>query len=308
MAIISSNPLLRITAIMIAGLLITLSAILNYKYWYSQAPQGELAYLMGSASFLTDLVKPLTPFFLVAAIRENNLISILAATLLLITCVCFSFASAIGLSSVARYDGGTLRHAKLETYNNLRDERARIVAAINNSRSSHAPEEIDALMKALLAQPIKRNGRSFGAVGSRSKNCRKPDRYSRDQCARHADLFAKKTMAMAKRRNIARLPTIDAKLLELQGKGLVSTADPQASLFSALIGIEDINTVRNALVVLFAWTLEYVGLILPFFLFRSKRDANESAAQTITTLHQPATMKTQLAPLKPVTNKTVQFN
>jgi len=94
----NTNPIFRIVMMLVVGLLIILSATLNYKYWSSQAPTPDLAYLMGGTSFVIDLIKPMTPFFLVSAIKSNKALLVLATTLLLLTCISFSMASAVGLS------------------------------------------------------------------------------------------------------------------------------------------------------------------------------------------------------------------
>jgi len=256
----------------VIGALILLSATLNFMYWYGQAPTPNLAYLMGGTSFLVDLIKPMTPFFLAGAIRNNRPPAILTALLLLLTCVCFSMASAVGLSSIARFDGGTMREGKAASYTNLQQERRRIMTAINSSTTTQEPSEIDAEMAAILAQPIKRGRKSYGTVGERSNHCQKPERRSRDGCARYAQLAIKKATATARQGNISRLREIDQELNTLRSTGLVASADPQANVFAAMLGIENVDAVRNVLVLLFAWTLEFSCLVAPVFIWRNEND------------------------------------
>lgn len=299
-----SNPIFRIAAMLVVGLLVLLSATLNFKYWAGQAPSPDLSYLMGGTSFLIDLIKPMTPFWLAYAIKSNKAVSVLASLLLLVTCICFSMTSAIGLSSIARFDGGTNRQAKADSYAALQQERKRIVSVIDGSITKRHPNEVKAIMLAILAEPIKRGRKSYGTIGERSKNCAKPDRRSRDGCARYTKLAAEKAAATARLVNTARLAAIDKELGKLRSNGLVAGADPQANVFAAMLGIQNVDTVRNALVILFAWSLEYAGLVVPFFLWLPEKQPSKDPSSDSATQEQSAPKSASISLLKPVPAKS----
>ena len=87
---------LGVLGVLAAGVLLAVSAAMNWRFGYQLGKEEFDGVLYGSASVAADCLKALAPFFIVAAMRNRMWVQAAASGLVLMVVVVYSLTSALG--------------------------------------------------------------------------------------------------------------------------------------------------------------------------------------------------------------------
>ena len=108
--------------VLAAGVLLAVSAAMNWRFGYQLGRTEFDGMIYGSASAAADCMKALVPFFFFAAIR-NKMWSQAAASAVLWTVVtAYSLTSALGHAALNRFDTAGQRAVQADSYKDLRGD------------------------------------------------------------------------------------------------------------------------------------------------------------------------------------------
>ena len=95
---------LGVLGVAAAGVLLAVSATINWSFGYSLGKSEFDGQIYGAASAAADCFKALVPFFFFAAIRNRMWAQATASALVWVVVTAYSLTSAIGHSSLNRMD------------------------------------------------------------------------------------------------------------------------------------------------------------------------------------------------------------
>ncbi len=261
---------LSILGALAAIVLLFVSAAMNWRFGFILGKTELDAHIYGAASAAADGLKALLPFFVMWAFRQRLFIHILAGSMLWVVCTAYSLSSAIGFAALNRQDTAGARVVEATNYQDLRAELDRAKKKLSWVPKHRSVGEVDADLKALLAQPIKsRRGRTLGTVGVLTSDCTSSAFRAQRLCVKVLNL--RKELAVAKQAaklegQIIKLKAQTAHISQ-QTKGVaVAEADPQAALLAELTGV-DTAKIQTGLVILVAILVELgsgMGLFVAF--------------------------------------------
>ena len=108
--------------VLAAGILLVVSAAMNWRFGYSLGKTDLDGFIYGSASASADCLKALIPFFFFAALRNKIWSQALAAAVVGLVCVAYSLTSALGHAALNRFDSTGQRAVAAQKYQDLRSE------------------------------------------------------------------------------------------------------------------------------------------------------------------------------------------
>ncbi len=113
---------LGVLGVLAAGVLLAVSAAMNWRFGFSLGRSELDGQIYGAASAAADCLKALIPFFFFAAVR-NRIWSQAAASALVWTVVTtYSMTSALGHAALNRFDSTGQRAQEAQSYQDLRTE------------------------------------------------------------------------------------------------------------------------------------------------------------------------------------------
>lgn len=243
------------------------SGMMNFLAGYELGRSGYEALVFGVLGVGADLWKALGPLFIVALWRTNRLVVAGFASLVWVICFVVAITAAMGLAAKNR-SAMTGAHANVQvTLQQVEADLERTKQARKALGVQSSPEELDAKIASLLAQPVETRGRFRGTVAAVSSNCTNPDWRTAEACGSVAQL--KEQLARAKAgagldRRIAELRQ-EAQVLRQAGGG--QDADPQAKIISRLsFGMLPTSEVGLVLVLLLVAMIELVSAFTPVVL------------------------------------------
>lgn len=279
---------LGILGVLAAGVLLAVSAAMNWRFGYSLGKTELDGFILGSASAAADCFKALVPFFLFAAIRNRMWSQAIASALVWVVVTSYSLTSSLGHAALNRLDTAGQRATEAQSYKDLRADLDRA-----REQMSWIPQH----------RPI---ATVEGEI--ESLKTRREWKWSNDctavkgsQTSAFCQTFHVTTAELASAQQAAALETriadIQAKLGSVAGGGTVmSEADPQATVLSKLLGIER-DTVQTGLTVLVALLLEIgsgFGLYVAFSQWRLY-DRKSPAAPMMASLQTPVVAQAPMA-------------
>ena len=104
--------LMGVLGVLAAGVLLAVSAAMNWRFGYSLGKTELDGMIYGSASAAADCLKALTPFFFFAAIRNRMWSQAAAAAVVGIVMTAYSLTSALGHAALNRLDTTGQRDCK----------------------------------------------------------------------------------------------------------------------------------------------------------------------------------------------------
>lgn len=279
---------LGIFGVLAAGVLLAVSAAMNWRFGQSLGKTELDGFILGSASAAADCFKALVPFFFFAAVRNRMWSQAAASALVWVVVTGYSLTSALGHAALNRLDTAGQRATQTQSHQDLRNdlERAR-------SQLSWIPQHRPA---ATVQSEI--DGLKLRREWSWSAECTDiKGKQTRDFCTSFQTLTAEHASAQQAAALEARIAEIQAKLADVKGHGSVLTeADPQATILAKLTGFQ-METVQTALVVLVAVLLEIgsgLGLYVAFSVWRL-HDKQAPQAPSMASLQSPVTRETPAA-------------
>lgn len=280
-----------------ALILLCVSAAMNWQFGYNLGKTPFDAHILGAASIAADCMKALMPFFIFAAYRNRNWSQALGGSALWAVCIVYAMTSALGFAALNRSDTAGTRAVQVEKYQDLRTELTRITQQ-QGELEKHRP--VGAIQGDI--EGLKQNYRWTTSNGCTNATLDE----SRELCKTFFKLnseldTAKKDEAFQKRADELRTLVTGIQ----QGGNTVKEADPQASIISALSGL-DIKRVEVAMTILVMLLVELgssLGLYVATSTWRVHETMKKPAAEPVKVVEiiRPATtMEVMQPPVVPV--------
>lgn len=252
---------LGVLGVLAAGVLLAVSAAMNWRFGYSLGKTELDGIILGSASVAADGLKALVPFFLFAALRNRMWSQATASLLLWVVVTGYSLTSALGHAALNRMDTAGQRATQAQSYTDFRADldraRGQLGWVPQHRPAATVEGEIDGL----------KNRREW----TWSNSCTDvKGKQTRDFCQQFHVLTAELASAQQAAALEARIAGIQAKLATTGGAGVMSAADPQATVLAKLTGVE-LGTIQTAMTILVALLLEIgsgLGLYVAFSMWR----------------------------------------
>jgi hypothetical protein len=242
---------LGVLGVLAAGVLLAVSAAMNWRFGFSLGRTELDGQIYGAASAAADCMKALVPFFFFAAVRSRVWSQVLASALVWVVVTAYSLTSALGHAALNRFDSAGKRAVTAQTY---KDHRADLKRA--KEQLSWVPQHRPAQAVQADIEAVKTERRWTISSGCTDVTTRK----SRAFCEKYHGLQAELASAKQSVALEARIAGIESKLAKTKGTTVLSEADPQAAVLTKLAGIlapsVKIEDVQTALTVFIALLLE----------------------------------------------------
>lgn len=240
---------LGVLGVLAAGVLLAVSAAMNYRFGFSLGKTPTDGQIYGLASAAADCFKALAPFFFFAAVRSKMWSQAMAAAVVWLVVTAYSMTSAVGHAALNRLDTTGQRAVEAANYKDLRADAKRAQEQLAWIPQHRPAATVEADLNGMKSQ-------RFWAA---TQGCTDATlKASRDFCQQFHKLSAELASARESAKLESRIAEITAKLGQATGPGhgtVLAEADPQASVLSKLLGI-DIDTVQTALTLFVALLIE----------------------------------------------------
>lgn len=291
--------LLGVFGVLAAGVLLAVSAAINWSFGCGLGKTAFDCQIYGAASVAADCFKALVPFFFFAAIRNRMWAQAFASAVVWTVVTGYSMTSAIGHVSVNRLDTTGQRAVETQNYNDLRADLKRA-----QDQLSWVPQHRPA--RTVLADL---DNMKSQRAWTWTKNCTDlAGKQGREFCQQYHTLNAELASAEQAAKHETRIAEISSKL-DQQRHGHVGTeADPQAATLARLvtaIGIpvktDEMQTIMSMFVALLLEIGSGFGLFVAFSQWRlhEPRSAQRVPATAVATVVSAAEAEAAL-PLSPL--------
>lgn len=266
--------LMGVLGVLAAGVLLAVSAAMNWRFGFSLGKTELDGMIYGSASAAADCLKALVPFFLFAALRNRMWSQAAAAVVVGVVCTAYSLTSALGHAALNRLDTTGQRAAEAQTYKDLRADLQR-----TQEQLSWVPQH-----------------RPIGVVQSEIDNAQNQRPWSwtkgctevkgkqgREFCQSYHGLTAELASGKEADRLGSRISELSEKLSATSGTAIMAEADPQAAVLAKLSGFS-VDTIQIAMTVFIALLLEVgscFGMYIAFSQWRLYDDVQAPAAPAL---------------------------
>lgn len=245
-----------------AGVLLAVSAAMNWRFGFSLGKTEMDGQIYGAASAAADCFKALVPFFFFAAIRNKMWSQAAASAVVWVVVTAYSLTSALGHAALNRLDTSGHRAVEAATYKDLRSDLKRA-----EDQASWIPQHRPALTVQSEINGVKNQRAWTTTAGCTEVN----GRYSRDYCQKYHTLNAELASAKQSAELGSRIDGIKAELAKSEGASVMSEADPQAAVLAKLSGllfpnikVEDVQTALTIFVALLLEVGSAFGMYVAF--------------------------------------------
>jgi hypothetical protein len=237
---------LGVLGVIAAGILLVVSAAMNYRFGFSLGKTAWDGQIYGLASAAADCFKALIPFFFFAALRNRMWSQAVAAALVWTVVVAYSMTSALGHAALNRLDSTGQRASEAAAYKDLRADSKRAQEQLAWIPAHRPGETVAAEVNVLKAQ----------RQWTLTKECTLiTGKAGRDFCQQYHKLNAEHASAQQSEKLETRIADLGSKLAKAGGGTVMAEADPQASVLAKITGL-DISTVQTALTIFVALLIE----------------------------------------------------
>ena len=295
---------LGVLGVLAAGVLLAVSAAMNWRFGFTLGRTEFDGQIYGAASAAADCLKALVPFFLFAAIRNKMWSQAIASLVVWTVVTAYSLTSALGHAALNRMETGGQRAIEAQAYKDMRQNLDRAKKELAWVPQHRPAATVQSELQGLKTQ--RRWGWTKGCTDATTTK-------SREFCQQVHALGAELASAQKAAALEVRIASVQAKLADVEGgRAAVATHDPQAKVLADLSGMS-IENMQIALVVFIALLLEIgsgLGMYIAFSQWRLN-DRQAPAAPAIATLapQQMPTLPAQTPAAKPRVsandNKTV---
>lgn len=238
--------LLGALGVLAAGVLLAVSAAMNWRFGFSLGKTELDGQIYGAASAAADCFKALVPFFFFAAIRNKMWSQAAASAVVWVVVTAYSLTSALGHAALNRFDTTGKRAVEAQTYKDLRADLKRA-----QDQLSWIPQHRPATT---VESEI--NGAKNQRPWIWTEGCTKVSgKQGRDFCQQFHSLTAELASAQQAAALEARISETEAKIGSASSTTVMAEADPQAAVLSKLSGLS-VEDVQMALTVFIALLLE----------------------------------------------------
>jgi len=270
---------LGVLGVLAAGVLLAVSAAMNWRFGVSLGRTEFDGQIYGAASAAADCMKALVPFFFFAAIRTRMWSQAVASALVWVVVTAYSLTSALGHAALNRLDTAGQRAATAVNYKDHRADLARAQEQLSWIPQHRPAQAVQAEMEAL------KNDRSWTST----KECTDATTTrSRTFCQSYHALAAELGSAQQATALEARIAEIHSKISGVTGTAVMAEADPQAAVLAKLAAIVapsvKVEDVQTALTVFIALLLEVgsgFGMYIAFSQWRIYDRHTPSAPQFV---------------------------
>ena len=257
---------LGVLGVLAAGVLLAVSAAMNWRFGFSLGRTELDGQIYGAASAAADCMKALVPFFFFAAIRNRMWSQAAASALVWVVVTAYSLTSALGHAALNRFDSAGHRAATVAAYKDHRADLARAQEQLTWIPQHRPAQTVQAEIDAL------KNDRAWvWTQGCTEVTGSKGRTYCQNYHALAAELAsAEQSIALE-----ARIADIQAKIGESNGATVMSEADPQAAVLAKLaalvapgVKIEDVQTALTVFIALLLEVGSAFGMYIAFSQWR----------------------------------------
>ncbi len=237
---------LGVLGILAAGVLLVVSAAMNYRFGLSIGKTEFDGQIYGVASAAADCMKALVPFFLFAAIKNRAWSQAAASMLVWGVVMAYSLTSAFGHAALNRFDVAGQRAHDSNVY---KEAQADLASA--REQLSWLPQHRPIMAVKAEIEGMK-GSRRWGAT----KACTEATiRKSIAFCDRYRASVAELASAEKAAALDARIVKAQTMLASFDGGTVNTQADPQAAVLAKLTGV-DLENVQLAMTLFIALLLE----------------------------------------------------
>ena len=279
---------LGVLGVLAAGVLLAVSAAMNWQFGFSLGRTPLDGQILGAASAAADCMKALVPFFFFAAWRNRMWSQAGASAVVWAVVTAYSLTSALGYAALSRADTTGARSVQSQTYQDVRSDMKRAQDELGWIPQHRPVATIHAEIEGLKGQ------KAWGW----SEGCTKPDgKPERQLCDKVRADEAEQGSALKADELEKRIETAQAKLPNASQTGSTE-ADPQAAVLAALLGkvlpgvkIADVQTMMVVFVALLLEVGSGLGMYVAFSQWRLY-DVKAPSAPRIVPVTQVATINT----------------
>jgi hypothetical protein len=265
---------LGVLGVVAAGILLAVSAAMNYRFGFSLGKTALDGQIYGAASAAADCFKALVPFFFFAAVRTRMWSQALAAGVVWAVVTGYSMTSALGHAALNRLDTTGQRAVEAAHYKDLRADSKRAQEQLTWIPAHRPAETVTAELNVLKAQRHWLLTRECAEVSGKA---------AREFCQQFYKLNAEFASAQESQKLEARIADIAAKLDNTAAGTVMAEADPQASVLSKITGLA-IDKVQTALTIFVALLIEIgsgFGMYVAFAYWRINDRAATRPAEAL---------------------------
>ena len=279
---------LGVLGVLAAGVLLAVSAAMNWQFGYNLGRTPFDGQIYGAASAAADCMKALVPFFFFAAWRNKMWAQAGASALVWAVVTAYSLTSALGHAALNRADTTGVRSVQTQSYQDVRADVKRAQDQLSwipqHRPASTVQAEIDGV----------KNSRAWGW----SAGCSKVDgKAERTLCDKYHALQAELGSAQQAATLEKRIADLQVRL-DSQGSHHGSAeSDPQAAVLTALLaklfpGVQkaDVQTMMTVFVALLLEVGSGLGLYVAFSQWRIHDVRAPSAPRIMPVAAAPAPM------------------
>ena len=271
---------LGVFGIMAAGVLLAVSAAMNWRFGYSLGRTEFDGFIYGSASVAADCLKALIPFFFFAAIKSRMWSQAAAAAVVGVVVTAYSLTSALGHAALNRFDTTGARAVEAQAYKDLRGDLKRAQDQLSWIPQHRPAATVHGEIEALKSQ------RAWSATNGCTDATRP---QSRTFCQQYHGLTAEMASGQQAQALESRIAEIQGKLGKTDAMTAMGEADPQATVLANLSGF-NVEQVQMAMTIFIALLLEVGSAFGMYVAFSQWRlyDREAPAAPSMATVQSTA--------------------
>ena len=257
---------LGVLGVLAAGVLLAVSAAMNWRFGFSLGRTELDGQIYGAASAAADCMKALVPFFFFAAIRNRMWSQAAASALVWVVVTAYSMTSALGHAALNRFNSAGHRAATVAAYKDHRVDLARAEEQLTWIPQHRPAQTVQAEIDALKSDRawVWTQG-CTDVTGSKGRT------YCQNYHALAAELAsAEQSIALE-----ARIADIHGKIDGQNGATVMSEADPQAAVLAKLaaliapnVKVEDVQTALTVFIALLLEVGSAFGMYIAFSQWR----------------------------------------
>ena len=274
---------LGVLGVAAAGVLLAVSAAMNWRFGYSLGITEVDKQIYGAASAAADCFKALVPFFFFAALRNRMWSQAAASAVIWVVVTGYSLTSALGHAALNRLDTTGTRAAAAASYKDLRTELKRAEDQMGWIPQHRPVQTVQAEIDGLKTQ------RQWSWTTGCTVVNAKPNR---DFCQQFHTLSAEHASATQAVDLHQQIASVKTELAKSNGKSVMSEADPQAAVLTKLAGmlgmtmkIEDMQTTLAVFVALLLEIGSGFGMYVAFSQWRLYDQAAPSVPKMVASVH-----------------------
>jgi hypothetical protein len=242
---------LGVLGVLAAGVLLAVSAAMNWRFGYSLGKTELDGFIYGSASAAADCLKALVPFFFFAALRNRMWSQAAASALVWVVVTAYSLTSALGHAALNRMDIAGQRAIQAQSYKDHRADLKRAQDQLSWIPQHRPPATVQSELDGL------KNRREWNWTNGCTEV---KGKTNRDFCEVFHGLTAEHASAQQAAALEARIASIQEKLDKAEGGTVMAEADPQAAVLTKLAAIflpgMNVEDVQTGLTIFIALLLE----------------------------------------------------